>query len=74
MLGEVVIKSYCVTLIATTVIIKHSLATLQGVIQYIGNRPRKKKFANFVKLEAFANVFLYFLSLPEFLYMRLPEL
>ena len=30
---------------------------------YIGNRPRKKKFANFASPEAFANVFLHFLIL-----------
>ena len=40
------------------------------ILPYNGNHPRKKSFAN---LEAFANVFLHFLSRPEFLYMRLPE-
>ena len=43
-------------------------------IPYNGNHPRKKSFVNFANLEAFANVFLHFLSRPEFLYMRLPEL
>ena len=42
-------------------------------LPYNGNHPRKKSFANFANLEAFADVFLHFLSLLEFLYMRLPE-
>ena len=42
-------------------------------IPYNGNHPREKSFANFANLEAFMNVFLHFLSRPEFLYMRLPE-
>ena len=42
-------------------------------IPYNGNHLRKKRFANFANLEAFVNVFLHFLSWPEFLYMRLPE-
>ena len=42
-------------------------------IPYNGNHPRKKSFTNFANLEAFANVFLHFLSQLEFLYMRLPE-
>ena len=37
-------------------------------IPYNGNHPQKKKFANFANLEAFVNVFLHFLSRPEFLY------
>ena len=38
-------------------------------IPYIGNRPRKKKFVNFVNLEAFTNVFLHFLiSVGIFIY------
>ena len=37
-------------------------------IPYNGNHPRKKSFANFANLEAFANVFLHFLSQLEFLY------
>ena len=37
-------------------------------VPYNGNHPRKKSFANFANLEAFANVFLHFLSQPEFLY------
>ena len=40
---------------------------------YNGNCPLKKKFANFANLEAFVNVFLHFLSRPEFLYTRLPK-
>ena len=43
------------------------------VVPYNGNHPWKKSFANFANLEAFANVFLHFLSRPEFLYMRLLE-
>ena len=42
-------------------------------IPYNGNHPWEKSFANFANLEAFTNVFLHFLSRPEFLYMRLPE-
>ena len=42
-------------------------------IPYNGNCPQKKKFMNFVNLEAFTNVFLHFLSWLEFLYMRLPK-
>ena len=37
-------------------------------IPYNKNHPQKKNFANFANLEAFTNVFLYFLSLLEFLY------
>ena len=37
------------------------IQSLNNRIPYIGNRPRKKKFANFANLEAFANVFLPFL-------------
>ena len=51
-----------------------SLFTAIHQIPYNGNCPRKKKFTNFANLEAFANVFLHFLSWPEFLYMRLPKL
>ena len=43
-------------------------------IPYDENCLRKKKFTNFMNLEAFEDVFLHFLSWPEFLYMRLPEL
>ena len=35
------------------------------LVPYIGNHPRKKKFTNFVNLEAFANVFLHFLILAR---------
>ena len=42
-------------------------------IPYNGNCRWKKKFADFANLEAFANVFMHFLSWPEILYMRLPE-
>ena len=42
-------------------------------LPYNGNHLRKKSFTNFANLEAFANVFLHFLSRPEFLYKRLPE-
>ena len=42
-------------------------------LPYNGNCPQKKKFTNFMNLEAFVNVFLHFISRPEFLYMRLPE-
>ena len=34
-------------------------------ILYIGNRPQKKKFANFTNLEVFVNVFLHFLISAE---------
>ena len=37
-------------------------------MSYNGNHPRKKSFANFANLEAFANVFLLFLSQLELLY------
>ena len=37
-------------------------------IPYIGNLPQRKQFENFLNLEAFANVFLHFLSQQEFLY------
>ena len=42
-------------------------------IPYNGNCPWKKKLMNFANLEVFTNVFLHFLSQPEFLYIRLPE-
>ena len=48
--------------------------TAAGYIPYNGNHQQEKSFTNFVNLEAFANVFLHFLSRQEFLYMRLPEL
>ena len=44
-----------------------------NIVPYNRNHPRKKCFTNFTNLEAFANVFLHFLSRPEFLYMRLPK-
>ena len=37
--------------------------------RYNGNHTRKESFANFANLEAFTNVFLHFLSRPEFLYI-----
>ena len=41
-------------------------ATNSNKIPYNGNHPQKKSFVN---LEAFANVFLHFLSRLEFLYV-----
>ena len=42
--------------------------TNDRLLPYNGNYPRKKSFTNLANLKAFANVFLHFLSRPEFLY------
>ena len=55
-------------------LILHTIKTnlINLVILYNGNCLQNKKFANFANMEAFANVFLHFLSRLEFLYNEIP--
>ena len=56
------------TCVISIIIDMPTVAHARVIILYNGNHPQKKSFANFANLEAFANVFLHFLSRLEFLY------